>query len=344
MATTAVLILLAKLLPMLATATDSRWPAADYGLALTPNHSCGDMGRYPPGRAYEANVRHLVATIPAKGNAESSRYGESCKCSFGNFAGESPNLVAADASCCWHPDAKSPDCGACIALAFQEAQRLCPYERSAEAVVDVDGGTCQAYFHDYDIREQFVHVGPSTPPELLPALVAAADGWPASDDSMTLTPSHMCGDMGTYAPGSAYEATLRHLAATIAAKLNAKSSESAGESPNRIVVSAYCSWHPDAESADCSACIALAFREAQRLCPYQRQAEAVVDGGACKFYFHDYDIMEQFQHGDPSSDLHGNTVDQAVGVVAENEENSTRMGWACHILETTIMEIFANLG
>ena len=43
-------------------------------------------------------------------------------------------------------------------------------------------------------------------------------------------------------------------------------------------------------------------------------------------------------------DLHGNTVDQAVGVVAENEENSTRMGWACHILETTIMEIFANLG
>ncbi|KAE8811707.1 hypothetical protein D1007_11501 [Hordeum vulgare] len=322
MATAAVLILLAALLPVLAAATDSRWPSADYSLPPTPNHSCGFMGRYPPGRAYEATLRHLVATIPAKANEESCRYveGESCRCSFGNIAGESPNLVAADASCCWHPDAKSPDCGACIALAFREAQRLCPYQRMAQAAVDVDGGTCKAYFHDYDIREQFVNGGPRT---LLPALVAAADGWPASDYSMALTPSHMCGDMGTYAPGSEYEATLRHLATTIPAKLNAESSDIAGESPNRVVASAYCSWHPDAESANCRACIALAFREAQRLCPYQRQAEAVVDGGACKFYFHDYDIMEQYAHGDPSSDLQGNTLDQVVGIVAKNEENNT---------------------
>ncbi|XP_037418224.1 uncharacterized protein LOC119281929 [Triticum dicoccoides] len=216
---------------------------------------------------------------------------------------------------------------------------------------------------------------------LLPALAAGTDSRsPAADYGLALTPSDKCGivlpvavgtyDMGTYAPGSAYEANLRHLVATIPTKANAESSgysyysescsdsysgESrncyygniAGDSPNRIVASADCSGHPDARSPDCGACIALAFQEAQRLCPFQRMAEAAVGGGACNCsaHFHDYDIMEQFQHGDRSSDPRWNTSDQVVvGVVAENEENITRLKWACHTLETTIMEILANLG
>ncbi|XP_048568485.1 uncharacterized protein LOC125549028 isoform X1 [Triticum urartu] len=213
---------------------------------------------------------------------------------------------------------------------------------------------------------------------LLPALAAGTDSSSsASDYGLALKPSHKCGvvlpvavgtyDMGTYAPGSAYEATLRHLVATIPAMANAESSGSsyyrescrdgagacgrsyvddAGESPNRIVASGYCSWHQDVKSPDCGACIALAFEEAQRLCPFQRMAEAAVDGGACNCsaHFHDYDIMEQFQHGDPSSDPRWNTPEQVVGVVVGKEENITRMRWACRTLETTIMEILANLG
>ncbi|KAE8811708.1 hypothetical protein D1007_11502 [Hordeum vulgare] len=216
---------------------------------------------------------------------------------------------------------------------------------------------------------------------LLPALAAATDSrLPASDHGLALTLNHTCGivlpvavgtyNMGTYAPGSAYEATLRHLAATIPGKADAESGgysyyrehcsnsdygeESrrcfygniAGESPNRIAAYSGCSCHRDVKSPDCGACIALAFQEAQRLCPFQRMAKAVVDGGACKCeaYFHDYDIMEDFQHGDPNSDPRWNAPDQVMSVVAEDEENNTRMGWACCILETTIMEVFANLG
>jgi hypothetical protein len=41
MATAAVIIVLASLLPALAAGADSRSPAADYGLALTPSHKCG---------------------------------------------------------------------------------------------------------------------------------------------------------------------------------------------------------------------------------------------------------------------------------------------------------------
>nr|CAB3458187.1 unnamed protein product [Digitaria exilis] len=81
-----------------------------------------------------------------------------------------------------------------------------------------------------------------------------------------LTPGHMCGTQGRYEAGSAYEANLRRLAVTIAAEVTA---------------SAYCYWRLGVSSPDYGACVALAFREAQRLCPYHRQAVAVIDGGAC---------------------------------------------------------------
>uniref|UniRef100_M8ATN8 Uncharacterized protein n=1 Tax=Aegilops tauschii TaxID=37682 RepID=M8ATN8_AEGTA len=183
MATAAVLILLASLFPALAAGTDCCSPAADYGLALTPSHKCGvvlpvavgtyDMGTYAPGSAYEASLRHLVATIPAMANAESSGssyYREACRdgagaCgrSYVDDAGESPNRIVASGYCSWHRDVKSPDCGACIALAFEEAQRLCPFQRMAEAAVDGGACKCSAHFHDYDIMEQFQHGDPSNP-------------------------------------------------------------------------------------------------------------------------------------------------------------------------------------
>jgi hypothetical protein len=51
------------------------------------------------------------------------------------------------------------DCGACIARAFEEAQRLCPYHR--QAMVVVDGGECSVSFHDVQQREQSMGLGSS---------------------------------------------------------------------------------------------------------------------------------------------------------------------------------------
>ncbi|GJN32567.1 hypothetical protein PR202_gb21081 [Eleusine coracana subsp. coracana] len=147
----AALLVLVALFPALAAvpADDRRWPAIDDSpVALSPGHICGEHGSYAPGSAYEASMQLLAATIPAKVNADS------CNCSNGNTAGDSPDRVVASAFCPWRPGANSSDCGACVALAFREAQRLCPYQRQADVVVD--GGACSLNFHDYDRREQEV--------------------------------------------------------------------------------------------------------------------------------------------------------------------------------------------
>ncbi|RCV13371.1 hypothetical protein SETIT_2G340900v2 [Setaria italica] len=113
------------------------------------------------------------------------------------------------------------------------------------------------------------------------------------------SPGHKCGAQGTYAPGSAYEANLRLLAAAIPAEANASGcrcspGNHAGERPDNVAASAYCYWRPDAGwPSDCAACIARAFEEAQRLCPYHRQAMVVVDGGECSVSFHDVQQREQ---------------------------------------------------
>lgn len=98
------------------------------------------QGRYAPGSAYEANLRRLATTVAAEVNASP------CNCSAGSVAGRRPDLVTASAYCYWRPGASSLDCGACVALAFREAQRLCPYHRRAVAVVD--GGACSVSFQE----------------------------------------------------------------------------------------------------------------------------------------------------------------------------------------------------
>ncbi|KAK3127246.1 hypothetical protein QOZ80_7AG0570340 [Eleusine coracana subsp. coracana] len=147
----AALLVLVPLFTALAAvpADDRRWPAIDDSpLALSPGHICGEHGSYAPGSAYEVSLQLLAATVPANVNADS------CNCSNGNIAGDSPDRVVASAFCLWRPGANSSDCGACVALAFREAQRLCPYQRQADVVVD--GGACSLNFHDYDRREQEV--------------------------------------------------------------------------------------------------------------------------------------------------------------------------------------------
>ncbi|PAN13487.2 hypothetical protein PAHAL_2G396800, partial [Panicum hallii] len=132
---------------------------------------------------------------------------------------------------------------------------------------------------------------------LLPALAAAATA--ADYRRPPPSPRHKCGAQGTYAPGRAYEANLRRLAAFVPAQANASTcrcspGNHAGVRPDHVAASAYCYWRPDAGwPSDCAACIARAFEEAQRLCPYHRQAMVVVDGGECSISFHDVQQREE---------------------------------------------------
>nr|CAB3458186.1 unnamed protein product [Digitaria exilis] len=131
---------------------------------------------------------------------------------------------------------------------------------------------------------------------------AATTGIATAADYCRPPPSpagHKCGAQGTYAPDSAYEANLRLLAATVPAQANASGcrcspGDHAGERPDMVATSVYCYWRPDAGwPSDCGACISRAFGEAQRLCPYHRQAMVVVDGGECSVSFHDVQQREQ---------------------------------------------------
>ncbi|TVU38644.1 hypothetical protein EJB05_12028, partial [Eragrostis curvula] len=116
-----------------------------------PGYMCGGHGRYAPGSAYETSLHRLAAAVPFQANASS------CNCSTGSVAGERPEMVSASAFCYWRSDASSADCAACIALAFQEAQRLCPYHR--QAMVVVDRGACSVSFHDVQRAEEDMGVG-----------------------------------------------------------------------------------------------------------------------------------------------------------------------------------------
>ncbi|CAL5083300.1 unnamed protein product [Urochloa decumbens] len=140
----AALVALVAVLPALAAATVG--PDVGRRLVLMPGHMCGTQGRYAPGSAYEANLRRLAAAVAAEVNASP------CNCSTGRVNGRRPDQVTASAYCYWRPGASSPNCGACVALAFREAQRLCPYHRQAVAVVD--GGACSVSFLDVQRREQ----------------------------------------------------------------------------------------------------------------------------------------------------------------------------------------------
>ncbi|OEL29471.1 hypothetical protein BAE44_0009508 [Dichanthelium oligosanthes] len=132
-------------------------------------------------------------------------------------------------------------------------------------------------------------------------MTAAATATATATDYRRPAPftGHKCGSQGTYAPNSAYEANLRLLADTVPAQANASScrcspGNHAGERPDSVAASAYCYWRPDAGwPSDCGACITRAFRGAQRLCPYHRQAMVVVDGGECSVSYHDVHQREQ---------------------------------------------------
>ncbi|KAE8780766.1 hypothetical protein D1007_46066 [Hordeum vulgare] len=79
---------------------------------------------------------------------------------------------------------------------------------------------------------------------------------------------------GVYKANSTYEANLRRLAAVLPAETAASkglhASRGVGYWPNRPRASSQCYW--GVSSSSCAACVAGAFREAERACPYGKKA------------------------------------------------------------------------
>uniref|UniRef100_A0A0E0AKW8 Gnk2-homologous domain-containing protein n=1 Tax=Oryza glumipatula TaxID=40148 RepID=A0A0E0AKW8_9ORYZ len=142
---TILLLVLALVASQLSAADDDA--LVDDGHTPPPFHMCGILpGPYAANSTYEANLRYLAATLPAKVmNGSSSS-------SVDVLAGERPNLIAASASCN-SSSSEYHDCGACVAEAFRCARRLCPYSR--HAVVHLGGGACSVRLHNWYKRIAF---------------------------------------------------------------------------------------------------------------------------------------------------------------------------------------------
>ncbi|KAJ1291225.1 hypothetical protein BS78_02G301200 [Paspalum vaginatum] len=86
--------------------------------------SCGSDGSsYAANSTYEANLHRLAAVLPAEIASASHRRGNTYRA-----IGYSPNRLRATSSCWGGGDS---DCAACIAEAFKELQRECPFRREA---------------------------------------------------------------------------------------------------------------------------------------------------------------------------------------------------------------------
>lgn len=141
---TILLLVLALVAPQLSAADADA--LVDDGHTPPPFHMCGILpGPYAANSTYEAKLRYLAATLPAKVmNGSSSS-------SVDVLAGERPNLIAASASCNSSSSSEYHDCGACVAEAFRCARRLCPYSR--HAVVHLGGGACSVRYYDVERTE-----------------------------------------------------------------------------------------------------------------------------------------------------------------------------------------------
>ncbi|TVU51231.1 hypothetical protein EJB05_02641, partial [Eragrostis curvula] len=104
-------------------------------------------------------------------------------------------------------------------------------------------------------------------------------------------PWQHCGSSGNYTAGSQYEANLQLLATTLPS--NASSSPdlfakaTAGEGPDQVFALALC--RGDATAAPCLDCETRAFRDAQSLCPYSK--EAAIYGEFCIAFFSGDDFL-----------------------------------------------------
>jgi hypothetical protein len=93
------------------------------------NVVCTGHGNSTAKSNHEANMRIFASILPNKTSSMPSR-------SADHYTGEFPDGVSAVSYC--HNGTNSSTCGACITLALQEAQTVCPYQKG----VEISNGNC----------------------------------------------------------------------------------------------------------------------------------------------------------------------------------------------------------
>uniref|UniRef100_A0ACD5ULV5 Uncharacterized protein n=1 Tax=Avena sativa TaxID=4498 RepID=A0ACD5ULV5_AVESA len=92
-------------------------------LASNCNVVCYGHGNHNASSNHEANIRVFAAILPNKTSSTPSRSAE-------QLTGEFPDGMYAVSYC--HNGTNSSSCRACITLALQEAQTVCPYHKDVE--------------------------------------------------------------------------------------------------------------------------------------------------------------------------------------------------------------------
>ncbi|XP_003567684.2 cysteine-rich receptor-like protein kinase 10 [Brachypodium distachyon] len=115
----AILLLLLLLLPLAA----AQW------------QSCDGISNYTARSTYETNLRLLSSALPKKAASNSTLFAT-------GTAGDVPDTVYALALC--RGDTNASACEDCVATAFKDGQRLCPYDKGATLYYD----PCMLSFSD----------------------------------------------------------------------------------------------------------------------------------------------------------------------------------------------------
>ncbi|KAG0545222.1 hypothetical protein BDA96_02G343400 [Sorghum bicolor] len=228
---------------------------------------------YVANSTYEANLRHLAAVLPAE--TEASHYH-----SVDRAIGYWPNRVQASASCWTWTDADG-DCATCIAEAFKEVERVCPFRREAT----FSGIDCYLRLAEFRIFS-IVVFGNTMVQALVMGMIFQALGIACLFFLFIQAWRHdpKKGNMNT-SINSEYEASIHHLAAMLRSEKTTASpglytEYVVGDLPDGVYAVSRCRNGTD--SSSCRACVTLALQEARTACPYHR--ESAFFNGNCSLH------------------------------------------------------------
>ncbi|CAO2192414.1 unnamed protein product [Urochloa humidicola] len=113
------------------------------------------------------------------------------------------------------------------------------------------------------------------------------------------TPWPLCGNRGNYTAGSNYQSNLNRLSAAL--PKNAASSTTAlfatgtaGTAPDMVYALALC--RGDINASACNGCVTAGFQDAQRLCPFSKDATVYYD--SCLLRFSDANFLATADNAD----------------------------------------------
>ena len=186
----------------------------------------GSSGNYTSNSTYQANLLHLSSTLPHKAVSNTTLFATAT-------AGHDPDIVYALALCRGDTTDAS-DCETCVAAAFPDAQRICPYNKDATLYYDA----CMLRFSNHNFL-----VANSTQDQM---------SWITLRNNLNFTTG---GD-------SAKHLLLMRLNSTAQAAANSSRRFTTSRLGINLIPTVYCLMQctPDLTPDDCTACLQLVLK------------------------------------------------------------------------------------